>query len=95
MKGIRKHFTLPDGQRVEKTSTGYRQYSKEFPYSYTETNKTLAQLIEDASPNRYATIKRGKVKLLIGSDQDKYLHFKNLPHSHVTIKDGIKRIKRY
>jgi hypothetical protein len=44
----------------------------------------------------YATIKRGKVQLAIGSKQDRYLHFKKLAHSHVTImQDGIKRIKRY
>jgi len=44
---------------------------------------------------KYATIKRGKVKLEIGSKQDKFLHFKHLPHSHVAIKNGIKYIKRY
>lgn len=43
---------------------------------------------------KYATIKHGKVKLAIGSKQDKYLHWRKLPHSHV-VKQGIKRIKRY
>jgi len=43
----------------------------------------------------YATIKHGKIKLPIGSKQDKYLHFKELSHSHITIKNGVKRIKRY
>jgi len=44
---------------------------------------------------RYATTKRGKVRFEIGSAQDKYLHTKNLPHSHVTIRNGKKTIKRY
>lgn len=44
---------------------------------------------------KYGTIRRGRILFKIGSKQDKYLHFKNLPHSHVTIRDGIKRIKRY
>lgn len=44
---------------------------------------------------RYATIKRGKVKLKIGSAQDKLLHTRGLPHSHVTVKNGKKTIKRY
>lgn len=44
---------------------------------------------------KYATIKRGRIKLGIGSPQDKFLHWKHLPHSHVTIKNGLKRIKRY
>ena len=44
---------------------------------------------------RYATIKRGKVKLDIGSKQDKFLHSNKLPYSHVTIKNGKKKIKRY
>ena len=44
---------------------------------------------------RYATIKRGKVKLKIGSKQDKMLHARNLHHSHVTVKGGKKSIKRY
>ena len=43
----------------------------------------------------YGTIKRGKVKFEIGSPQDKFLHTKNLPHSHVKITDGVKRITRY
>ena len=44
---------------------------------------------------KYATIRRGKIKLAIGSKQDRYLHWRKLPHSHVIVKDGIKRIKRY
>ena len=44
---------------------------------------------------RYGTIKHGSVKFPIGSKEDKFLHTKGLPHSHVTIKDGKKRIKRY
>ena len=43
----------------------------------------------------YGTIKRGKVKFKIGSSQDRFLHTNNLPHSHVTIKNGVKKIKRY
>lgn len=49
----------------------------------------------------YATIKRGKVKFKIGSAQDKYLHFRKLPHSHVHFiklkgsKKIVKRIIRY
>jgi len=44
---------------------------------------------------RYATTHRGKIKFEIGSSQDKFLHTKELPHSHVTIKDGKKIIKRF
>lgn len=44
---------------------------------------------------QYGTIKRGKVKFKIGSKQDKFLHTNKLPHSHVTIKNGRKVIKRY
>jgi hypothetical protein len=44
---------------------------------------------------RYGTIKRGRIKFEIGSKQDKYLHLKKLPHSHVSIVKGVKRIKRY
>ena len=44
---------------------------------------------------KYGTIKRGKIKFEIGSEQDIFLHTKNLPHSHVTIKGGVKRIKRF
>jgi hypothetical protein len=43
----------------------------------------------------YGTIRRGKIKFKIGSRQDKFLHMKKLPHSHVTIEDEKKRIKRY
>lgn len=44
---------------------------------------------------RYATTKRGKVKLPIGGAQDKMLHTRDLPHSHVTVKDGHKTIERF
>lgn len=44
---------------------------------------------------KYATIKRGKVKLAIGSQQDKFLHYKKFPHSHIQLLHGIKTIKRY
>jgi len=48
---------------------------------------------------KYGTIKRGKVKFKIGGAQDKYLHTKALPHSHVhfiKVKGKIKkRIIRY
>lgn len=44
---------------------------------------------------RYGTIKRGKVKFELGSPQHRYLHWKKLPHSVVTIKGGKKYIKRY
>lgn len=43
----------------------------------------------------YGTIKRGKQKFEIGSAQDKFLHTKELPHSHVKIIKGEKRIIRY
>ena len=43
----------------------------------------------------YGTVKRGKVRFEIGSDQDRFLHTKNIDHSHVHIEDGIKRITRY
>lgn len=44
---------------------------------------------------RYATTKRGKNKFPIGSAQDKLLHTRELAHSHVTVKDGKKTVKRY
>ena len=44
---------------------------------------------------RYGTVKRGTVRFDIGSDQDRFLQTKNLPHSHVTEKDGKKIIKRF
>jgi hypothetical protein len=44
---------------------------------------------------RYATRLRGKVKFAIGGKQDKLMHTRNLPHSHVTIKNGKKSITRY
>lgn len=44
---------------------------------------------------RFATTHRGKIKFPIGSKEDKFLHTKGLPHSHVTISKGKKRIKRY
>ena len=44
---------------------------------------------------RYATVKHGSVKFEIGSPQDRFLHTKGLPHSHVTEKDGKKSIKRF
>jgi hypothetical protein len=42
----------------------------------------------------YATIKRGKVKMKIGGAQDKYLHTKALPHSHVHFIKPAKASKR-
>jgi len=42
----------------------------------------------------YSTIKRGKVKVPSDSKQHRYLHYKNLPHSHVKTKDGKKSITR-
>ena len=43
---------------------------------------------------KYATIKRGKVKLKIGGAQDKFLHTKALPHSHVHFVKVGKKIKK-
>ena len=43
---------------------------------------------------RYATIKHGKVKVKLGSPQQRLLEAKDLPYSVVTIKDGKKSIKR-
>jgi len=43
----------------------------------------------------YATIKHGKQKVESGSAQDRYLHWKDLPHSHVHTEDGKKEIKRF
>ena len=43
---------------------------------------------------KYATIKRGKVKLKIGSDQDRLLHFRKLPHTHVHFIKVGKKIKK-
>lgn len=58
--------------------------------------KKIRKAVEPYSEDtRYATIKRGKVKFPISSPMDVYLHTKNLPHSHVTVKDGKKIIKRY
>jgi len=42
----------------------------------------------------YATIKKGKVKFEIGSPQDKFLHTKNLPHTHVHFVKVGKTIKK-
>lgn len=44
---------------------------------------------------RYGTIKHGSIKFEIGSRQDKFLHSKDLPHSHVKEKNGKKSIKRF
>jgi hypothetical protein len=45
---------------------------------------------------RYATTKRGRVKTPIGGPQDRLLHARRLPHSHVTVKGGGKKtITRY
>ena len=44
---------------------------------------------------KYATTRRGKNKFPIGSPQDKLLHARDLAHSHVTVKDGKKTVKRY
>lgn len=46
------------------------------------------------SSKEYATIKRGKVKVEIGSPQFKYLMAKKLPLSIVKVKGGKKSIKR-
>jgi ppGpp synthetase/RelA/SpoT-type nucleotidyltranferase len=43
----------------------------------------------------YATTQRGKRKFPIGSPQDKLLHTRKLPHSHVHFVNGEKRITRY
>lgn len=43
---------------------------------------------------KYATIKRGKVKVPLGSPQHKLLEAKGLPYSVVTVKGGKKSIKR-
>jgi len=43
---------------------------------------------------KYATIKRGKVKLKIGGAQDRYLHLKSLPHSHIHFVKVGKKIKK-
>lgn len=47
------------------------------------------------SDEDYGTIKRGKVKFRLGSPQDKLLHARGLPHSHVSTKNGKKSITRY
>lgn len=45
---------------------------------------------------RYATIRRGKVRFPIGSAEDRFLHARHLPHSHVTTRPGKpKRIERF
>lgn len=46
---------------------------------------------------RYGTIKRGKIKFKLGSKQHRFLLFRNLPFSVVTIKNenGRKSIKRF
>jgi hypothetical protein len=44
--------------------------------------------------NKYATIKRGKVKVEIGSPQFKLLMARKLPLSIVNKSDGHKNIKR-
>lgn len=45
---------------------------------------------------KYATTNDGETKFKIGSDQDKYLHANNLPHSHVCVKpNGEKLIYRW
>ena len=43
---------------------------------------------------KYATIKRGKVKLDTGSKQFRYLMWKHLPVSVVTISRKGKRVRR-
>ena len=43
---------------------------------------------------KYVTIKRGKVKVAIGSKQHKFLLARGLPHSVVTVSGGKKSIKR-
>ncbi len=46
------------------------------------------------STRKYATIKRGSVKVKLGSAQHRLLEARNLPYSVVTVKDGKKSIKR-
>lgn len=43
---------------------------------------------------KYATIKHGKVKVKLGSAQQRLLEAKDLPYSIVTEKAGKKSIKR-
>ena len=43
---------------------------------------------------KYGTIKRGKVKFKLGSKQQRFLEYKNLPYSIVTISSKGKKIKR-
>lgn len=43
--------------------------------------------------SKYATIRRGRVKVRLGSSQYKLLRARRLPHSIVTVNGG-KRIKR-
>jgi len=43
----------------------------------------------------YGTVKRGKVKFKIGSAQDKFLHTKKLPHTHVHMRHGEKVYVRF
>jgi hypothetical protein len=44
---------------------------------------------------KYATIKRGKVKVPLGSKQHKFLEARKLPYSVVTTKPGGKKtVKR-
>lgn len=46
------------------------------------------------SGTMYATIKRGKVRVKIGSAQQRLLEARNLPYSIVKIRGGKKTIKR-
>lgn len=44
----------------------------------------------------YGTTKQGQVKFDLGSKQDRYLHFKDIDHSHVHVDDeGNKSITRH
>ena len=46
------------------------------------------------STRKYVTIKRGKVRVEVGSSQHRFLLANKLPHSVVTVRDGKKTIKR-
>lgn len=43
----------------------------------------------------YGTVKRGKVKFKLGSKQDRFLHVKHLPHTHVHMRKGKKVYVRF
>jgi len=43
----------------------------------------------------YGTIKHGRVKFKLGSQQDKFLHVKKLPHTHIHLHHGKKVYERW